>query len=175
MCWTLSPVVHVRMINLFDNTLIQYVFRGSYNTSSGHFDAPFLIQARPRVFPQGAASPNRPCRSPSAPPSRRDPLASRTDRAAHAAHASTRHVHVHTCTNITHRTRLAHTRIRLLSRRGRQQRARARASSGLSYIGALAPPPMHCARVLSSSPCPRCPRRRARRRPWSRRRRHPRT
>ena len=53
MCWTLSPVVLVRMISLFDNTLIQYVFRGPYNTSSGHFDAPNLIHARPRVFLQG--------------------------------------------------------------------------------------------------------------------------
>ena len=31
-----GPSKPVRMISLFDNTLIQYVFHGPYNTSSGH-------------------------------------------------------------------------------------------------------------------------------------------
>ena len=40
MCWTLSPVVYVRMVRCIDKTLIQYVSAGPYNTRSGPQELP---------------------------------------------------------------------------------------------------------------------------------------
>ena len=39
-CWTLSPVVYVRMVRFIDKTLIQYVSAGPYNTRSGPQELP---------------------------------------------------------------------------------------------------------------------------------------
>jgi hypothetical protein len=39
-CWTLSPVVYVRMVRCIDKTLIQYVSAGPYNTRSGPQELP---------------------------------------------------------------------------------------------------------------------------------------
>ena len=52
-CWTLSPVVYVRMVRCIDKTLIQYVSAGPYNTRSGP-------QELPRPFRRNSAQAMRP-------------------------------------------------------------------------------------------------------------------